>query len=328
MRDKAVSPRRRLALKAAAAGVAGLWGPAALAQNSGPVTLIVPTSAGGGMDTLARAVAAKLADKWGRPVVVENRTGAGSIIGTEAAVRAKPDGNTLFMGTTNTTYMAALFPKIKFDPAKDLVPITMIASVPVAIAIHPSLKVDTLQEFIAYCKANPGKVNYGSSGVGAILHMSGEYFKSVAGVDITHVPYKGGNEAIAALIGGQLQMVATTAFSLSGPAKTGRVKLLAVTGARRMSQLPDVPTFAEAGLPGFDVRIWYGLMAPAGLPRASIQSIHADVVAAASAADVRPRLEGQGMEIDLLGPAEFDRYFKAEAARYSKVIKERNIVAD
>src|SRR4030095_4088305 len=232
-----------------------------------PIRLVVPFPPGGATDILARAVAQKLTETWGQSVVVDNRPGAGGNIGTELVAKAAPDGYTLEMGTVGTHAInASLYAKIPFDHVKDIAAVILVAGVPNVLVVNPSVPVNSVQELIAYTKANPGKLNFASSGAGTSIHLSGELFKVMAGVKMTHVPYKGSAPALQDLLGGQVQLMFDNLPPSLPQIKAGKLRALAVTSLARAPALPDVPTLSESGLPGFDASSWFGILAPAGTP--------------------------------------------------------------
>ena len=261
------------------------------------VRLIVPQSAGGGADILARTVGQKLSEAWGQPVVIDNRPGAAGIIGTEAVAKAAPDGYTLLMGAISTHAInPSLYKTLSYDPVKDFAPVTMVATAPLLVVVHPSLPVNSTQELIALAKAKPGQLFFASAGSGNSAHLAGELFKTMANVDLVHVPYKGATPAETDLIGGQVSVMFSSILSALPHAKAGKMKALAVTSARRSSIAPDLPTVAESGVPGYDVNPWYGLFAPAGTPRAIVERINRDVARILAQPDVRQRFATLGAE--------------------------------
>ena len=248
----------------------------AVAQSwpSRPLRLIVPTAPGGGTDFTGRLVAAKLSEALGQQVVVENRGGGGGSVGADNAAKSTPDGYTLLLGSIATHAVnPALYKKLPYDHLKDFAPVSLIGTVPNAMVVHPSVPVKTMQEFITYAKANPGKINYGSSGVGSPPHLSMELLRSMTGINLVHVPYKGAGPALADLLGGQVQAMCTSLAGLINFIKSGRVRALGVTTAKRNPQLPEVPTIVESGVPGYEVTIWYAVFAPVATPKAVVQKL-------------------------------------------------------
>jgi tripartite-type tricarboxylate transporter receptor subunit TctC len=292
------------------------------------VRVIVPFPAGGATDVVARLLAQKLSETWGQAVVVENRTGAGGNIGAEAAAHSPPDGYTLFMTSGSiVTANPHMYKSLTYDPAKDLVAITNVATGPQVIAVNAGQPAKDLREFIAYAKANPGKVNLGSAGIGTQTHLAAENFAYAAGIDLTHVPYKGEGPAMTDLMGGQIQMVTPNLGAAIGLVQQGKIRALAVTSPQRNPQLPDVPTVAET-IPGFENAGWFGLMAPAGTPREVIDRVQKDSAKILLSDDFRAKLAQQGMVPVANTPAEFSAAIRDESARWAKVIKERNLSAN
>jgi tripartite-type tricarboxylate transporter receptor subunit TctC len=295
-----------------------------------PIRIVVPFPAGGTTDILARAVAAKLTETTGQPVVVDNRPGAGGNIGAELVAKSAPDGYTFLMGTVGTHAInPSLYAKMPYDHVKDFAPVILVAGVPNVLEINPSLPVNNVQELIAYIKANPGKVNFASSGSGTSIHLSGELFKTMAGVQITHVPYKGSAPALQDLVGGQVQIMFDNLPSSLALIKGGKLKALAVTSAERSTALPDVPTVAEAGLPGFEASSWFGLLAPAGTPKEAIAKINGEVAKWLSTPEAKEKLASQGaIAAAGLTPEDFAKHIATETAKWNKVVKESGAKVD
>jgi len=295
---------------------------------SKPVRMIVPFPAGGATDVVARLLALKLAEAWGQSVVVENRVGAGGNIGADAAAKSPPDGYTLFM-TSGSIVTAGphMYKSLTYDPAKDLVAITNVATGPQVIAVGANVPGRDLREFIAHAKANPGKVNMGSAGVGTQTHLAGENFAHAAGIELTHVPYKGEGPAMTDLMGGQIQLVTPNLGAAIGLVQQGKIRALAVTSPQRNPQLPGVPTVAET-LPGFENAGWFGLMAPTGTSREIIDKVQKDSAKILLSDDFRAKLAQQGMVPVANTPAEFAAAIRDESARWEKVIRERGIKAN
>lgn len=289
-----------------------------------PIRFITPFPPGGITTLLAHMVGQKLTEAWGQTVIVDNRPGGNTIIGTEALARATPDGYTLIM-TTNSHVIVPQLQKVPFDPLKDFTPIGTISSNETIMLIHPSVQANTLQELIALAKSRPGKLNYGSLGSGGIQHLSSEMFNLVAGINVQPIPYKGAGPAITALIGGEVHMsIQGTATSLP-QIKSGKLKGLAITGAQRWSQLPQVPTFAEAGLPGYDMKYWQAVLAPSGVPRAVVDKISAELGRMLSTAEVREKLLANGLDPWINSSDQFVPVLRSEMAKYGKIIKAANI---
>ena len=288
-----------------------------------PVRVVVPFPAAGTTDILARAAAQKLSETWGQQVIVDNRPGAGGNIGSELVAKSAPDGYTLLMGTVGTHAInPSLYPKMPYDHVKDFVPVILVAGVPNVLVVHPSLPVNSVQELIAYAKANPGKLNFASSGSGTSIHLSGELFKVMTGVQMTHIPYKGSAPALTDLMGGQVQMMFDNLPSSLAFIKAGKLRALAVTSAQRSPALPDVPTVAESGVPGFEASSWFGLLAPAGTPRDIVAKINADTAKWLSSPDAKEKLAAQGAAAAGGSPEDFAKHIQAETAKWARVVKE------
>jgi tripartite-type tricarboxylate transporter receptor subunit TctC len=302
---------------------------AAQAWPSRPIKWIVPFAPGGTTDILARTISEKLTVALGVPVVVENKPGAGGGVGAELVARAAPDGYTIMGGTISTHAInASLYKDLPYDPVKDFLPITMIARVPNMLVVNPGVPAKDVKELIVLLKANPGKYTFASSGNGTSQHLSGELFKTMSGVDMQHIPYKGSPPALQDVVGGQVTMTfdnITTAWPL---AKAGKLKALAVTTAKRSDIAPDVPTLAESGLPGFEVGSWQGVFAPAGTPPAIVKRLNAEIVKILGMPDVRERLGALGAEIVADSPEDFAMIVKAEVAKWSDVVKKSGAKVD
>lgn len=295
-----------------------------------PVRMVAPFAPGGATDVLTRIVSQKLYERWGQTVIVDNRVGASGNIGAEfVAKTAAPDGYTLLMAGAPHAINMSLFRNLRYDLAKDLVPITLVATFPSLIALHPSLPAKSVQELIALAKARPGELNFGSAGNGSPNHLSMELFKTMAKVDMTHIPYKGGSgQMVTDLLAGQVQL-ASMGLPPSLPyVKAGKLRVIAVTSTRRSPLLPEVPTVAEAGLPGFDVSSWYGVFAPLALPRDLVTKLNGDIVGVLGAVDVKERLASLGAEPAPMSPEDFGRYVREEIAKWAKVVKESGAKVD
>ena len=287
-----------------------------------PIRLIVPFPPAGTTDLLARAVAQKLSESWGQQVVVDNHPGAGGNIGSDIVAKASPDGYTLLMGTVGTHAInPSLYAKMPYDHVKDFVPVILVAGVPNVLVVNPSLPVKSVQELIAYGKANPGKLNYASSGNGTSIHLSGELFKTMTGVEMTHVPYKGSSPALTDLMGGQVQLMFDNLPSSLSFIKAGKLRALAVTSAGRSAALPELPTLAESGLPGFEASSWFGILAPAGTPKAIVDKINGAVVAWLATPEAKEKLSSQGAIAAGGFPDAFAKHIAAESAKWAKVVK-------
>ena len=318
---------RRTGLKTLAAAtlaVAGMGSAlAADAYPDKPLTMIVPFSAGGTTDILARIVGQALGQELGQTIIIENKPGAGGNIGAQQASRAKADGYTLFMGTVGTHAInQALYKKLPYDPAKDFAPLSRVANVPNLLVAHPSRPYKTVQEMIAYAKKHPGEVTYGSPGSGASPHVSGALFQSMTGAEMTHVPYKGSAPAISDLLGNQIAVMFDNMPSAIQHVRSGKLRPIAVTTAKRSSELPDVPTIAEAGVPGYEATSWFGLWAVAGTPAPILTKLQTALTKVLKDPAVAKKIADQGGEVVIETPAQFDAFIKSEAAKWGKVVKE------
>jgi tripartite-type tricarboxylate transporter receptor subunit TctC len=300
---------------------------AALAQTAAtfpakPVRFIAPFPPGGSTDLLARLVAIKLTEAWGQQVTVENRGGAGGTIGVELAARAAPDGYTIVMGHVGTFgFNPTLYPKLPYDAIRDFAPITVLATVPNGMAVHPSLPVKTARDFVALAKAKPGELLYASGGSGSASHLAGEYFKLLTKIDMVHVPYKGTGPAMISMISGQTTMTITGMVALMPHVKSNRLKLLGVATMKRLSIMPDIPTINESGVPGYDANQWYGVLTQAAVPRDIVAKLHADIVKVLARPDIKERLAADGAEAVANTPEQFAAHIKAEIARWAPVVK-------
>ena len=304
-------------------------GVSAQAYPTKPIRIVVPFPAGGTTDVLARAAAQKLAETLGQPAVVDNRPGAGGNIGAELVAKSAPDGYTLLMGTVGTHAInPGLYPKLPYDHVKDFAPVILVAGVPNVLVINPALPVNSVQELIAYAKANPGKLNFASSGNGTSIHLSAELFKTMAGVQMTHVPYKGSAPALQDLVGGQVQLMFDNLPSSLALIKGGKLKALAVTSATRAAALPDVPTLAESGLPGFEASSWFGLLAPTGTPPPVIARLNGEIAKWLATPEAKEKLLAQGANAAGGTPEDFARFITAETAKWQKVVKESGAKVD
>jgi tripartite-type tricarboxylate transporter receptor subunit TctC len=313
----------------AAAGLAILPGGAdAQTYPSKPIRWVVPFPPGGSTDLLARVVGQKLTESWGQQVIVDNRGGAGGTLGAAEAARAPGDGYTLLMGAIHHTIATSAYPKLPYDFQRDFAPITVVAIVPNVLVVNPSVPAKSVKELIAYAKANPGKLTYGSAGMGTAHHLIGEVFNARAGVDILHVPYKGSAPAVADLIGGQVSIMYDTVASCLPHVKAGKLRPLAVTTAKRSSALPDVPTIAEAALPGFEVTTWFGALAPAKTPKELVVKLNAEMVKILNMPDVRKRLLEAGAEPVGSTPEQMAAQIKKETEEFAKIVKQAKIVAE
>jgi tripartite-type tricarboxylate transporter receptor subunit TctC len=290
-----------------------------------PIRLIDPYAPGGGSGVVARLVGAKLADAWGKQIVVDNRPGAAAAIGTEIATKSAPDGYTLLMGTSGSIAISPNVNKVPYDPVKDLIAITQTSAQAMLVVLHPAAPVNSVKELIAFARAQPGKLTYASSGSGGSGHLAVELFQSITKVTMTHVPYKGSGPAVLALVSGEVQLGFTNILAVLPHVNGGRLKAIAVTSAKRAQAVPNLPTLAEAGVSGYEATSWNGMFAPAKTPRAIINKIHGEVVKALKSPDVRERLVAMGSDPVGSTPEEFLAYIKQELARWGKVIRENNI---
>ncbi len=313
-----------------AAACAAFAAPAALAQKfpDKPIRFIVPFPPGGGNDILARAIAPKMGEFLGQPVVIDNRAGAGGNIGTDLAAKSAPDGYTIVIASNQVTINPWLYAKLPFDIEKDFVAVAQAASVPMVLAVHPSVPANTLKEFIALAKTSPGKFNHGTPGNGTPQHIAFEVFNHAAGVQVTHIAYKGTGPAIADLIGGQVQSAIGTMASLEQHVKAGKLRALGVTTPKRSPAMPNVPTVAEAGLPGFEVPLWYSILAPAGTPKEIVARLSGEVARALAVPETRERLTAQGFDVNYLNPEQMSDLIKHDIARWQKSIKDIGLKLD
>lgn len=292
-----------------------------------PVRLIVPLSAGGGMDTVARAVASPLADKLGQTVVVDNRAGGGGSIGAELTREAPRDGHTLLMASATFVIHPLLYPA-RYVPARDFAAITQVTRQPYVLMVHPGIPVKSVKALVAYTRAHPNRINYASAGQGSLIHLTTELFKVRTGADMNHIPYKGMGGAYVDMLSGRVQAAFPSIISVLPHLKSGKLRALAVSSAQRSSSLPDVPSVQESGVRDFDVSQWYGLFAPTGTPRPIIDRIHREVTDILKTADMQKRMAGDGADGVGSTPDQFAAYVKAESARWAEVIRKSNIKAD
>jgi len=318
-------------LLAAAACLAALLASApAQAQEypSRPVKVIVPFSPGGAVDGPMRVIAQELGKRMGQQVVVENKPGAGATIGSEIVARAAPDGYTLLLASQTNAISASLYSKLAYDPIDDFAPISLIGEEPGVLVVNPALPVKTFQEFIAYVKERPGQVDYASSGNGSGQHLFAALLASSTGLKMNHIPYKGSGQATTDLLGGQVMVSIPGTAGMVGHIKAGKLRALAVTGAKRSPQLPDVPTVMESGVPGFEAYVWMGLLAPKGTPPAIIDRLHRELAAVLATTEVKTYMATAGIEIVGSTPAEFGRFFRAEKDLWAKVVRETGAKID
>jgi tripartite-type tricarboxylate transporter receptor subunit TctC len=322
-------------MKFAAAGLLFVVSTFAYAQQSTggyparPVRFVVPFAPGGGGDIVSRILAPKLSEFLAQPVVVENRGGAGGTLGTEIGAKAAPDGHTIVLGNVGPLAVApSLYERLNYDPLKDLAPITLIASFPNLLVTHRSIPVQSVKDLVALAKAKPGQLNYASAGSGTSTHLAAELLKVVARIDVVHVPYKGGAQALTDLLAGQVAFYFASVPSAIAFVRNGKLRGLAVTSLARSSAAPDLPTIAEQGYPGFETAAWYGVLVPAGTPKDIIVRLHTELVRVLGQPDVKQKLQAQGGDPVGNSPGQFAAYIAAELAKWSKVIKAAGLKAD
>jgi tripartite-type tricarboxylate transporter receptor subunit TctC len=293
------------------------------------IRFVIPYPPGGGSDTIARPLAQKLTESLGQQVIVDNRGGAGGNVGMELVAKAPPDGYTIVMAlTAQLAVNPALYRKIPYDPVRDFEPVTLLGSGVYILVVHPSLPAKSVKELIALAKARPGEITYASSGSGSGGHLAGELLKMEGGVDLTHVPYKGGGPALIALLAGEVQVLFATQAASAQHIRSGRIRALGVSTARRSPTMPELPTLAEAGLPDYDSGVWYAILAPAGTPQGIVARLNAEFLKALKQPDYRALLEKSAIEPIGSTPDELGRFIKSELAKYAKVVKDANIRVD
>jgi tripartite-type tricarboxylate transporter receptor subunit TctC len=307
--------------------------PIALAQNadsfpSRAIRMIIPFAPGGGTDITGRTVAAKLQEAWGQPVVAENQAGANGTIGIGQGARAPADGHTLTLISSSSLINVHILKNVPYDLLRDFAPLSQLTAQPYALVVHPSVPARNVKELLAYAKANPGKLNYGSSGIGGTSHLSGALLASLAGIELTHVPYKGGNPAMQDVIAGNIQMLFSTLLQSQAFLKDGRLRALAVSTAKRTPAAPDLPTLAEAGVPGYEVAPWYGLILPAKTPVPIITKLNREIAKAMRLPDVVKKMSSDGSQPVGSTPEEFGALLKAESVKWAKVVKEAKVTTD
>ena len=324
------SRRRAFLASVAKAGAVGLalLAPPLRAQSgypNKPIKLIAPVQPGGGVDLVARTIGDRLGRALGQSIVVENMSGGGGVVGSLATARAAPDGYTLMVGYVGTHGTNPAVRKLPYDAIRDFTPIAMVGGTPNVLVVSPSLPAATLRDFIAYARANPGKLSYGSSGPGTLTHLAMEQLKIAADLDVVHIPYRGIGPAFVDLLGGQTQIMFPGLAAALPHIKAGKVKPLAVTGTRRHPLLPDVPTFAESGFSGFDGVQWYGIVGPANLPPPIVKRLNEEIDKLLQNPELAERLSGEALEPMPMSPEAFGRYIREDIARWTKLAKERNI---
>ncbi len=319
----------RLAVTLATCSLVGLPAMAAAQQvyPSKPIRLIVPYPPGGSTSTVARLVGQKLTERWGQQVLVDNRGGGNTIIGSEIMVKSAPDGYTILLVTATHVINPSLIP-LPYDALKDFAPVATLVGTEYLMVVNPSVPANNLQEFISLAKSRPGQINYGSSGSGTTNHLAGELLNLTAGIKMQHVPYKGGGPALADLLGGQVQMLITTVQSLLPHVRSGKLRAIAMTGSARSPALPQVPTFAEGGVPGISMNSWFGILAPAGTARELIDRLSTEVARVLVLPDMKERLSNEGVEPFINSPEQFAALMKADLTRFATLIKAANIKID
>ena len=294
---------------------------------SRPIRIISPYAAGGSSSTQARLLARKLNEAWGQPVIVDDRPGGNTIIGSDAVAKAAPDGYTLLWQSSQHVITPLLF-RTPYEVLKDFAPVATFTKTEVLLVLHPSVPANTLQEFLVLAKSKPGALNYATSGIGGAPHLATELFSNMTGVKLTHVPYKGVSQATTDLIGGQVQLAFQSPVASIAHVQSGKLKAIAVSGDERLSALPNVPTFAQAGLNGFDARFWFGVLAPAGTPKEIVDKLSTEIAKVLAMPDVVSFLSGQGLDPYISTPTQFAALLTAETAKYEQLIKRNNIKAE
>jgi len=295
---------------------------------SRPVRFVVPYTPGAINDFIGRLVGQKLSEMWHQQVIVDNRAGGGTTIGTDIVAKSPPDGYTMLLTATAFAINPALYPKLPFDTVRDFAPVTQIGGSAMLLAVNSQLPVKNVKDLVALAKSKPGQLAYGSTGSGGSAHLMGEMLKSMAGVDVAHVPYKGLAPALTDVMSGQLSYTFGTQLALEGPIKTGRVRAIASTGKARMRTTPDLPTIAEAGFPDYDMTAWWGVAVPAKTPRAIVTKLHDDVVRVLAMPDVRERMSAQGIEVAGTTPQQFEAFLRDEIVRWGKAVKQSGAKPD
>jgi tripartite-type tricarboxylate transporter receptor subunit TctC len=305
------------------------------AQNSGadypnrPVRWIVPFAPSGPTDLMSRAVAEKLTQRFGQQFVVDNRAGAGGNIGAELVAKSAPDGYTLMIGHVGTHAInSTLYPKLPFDPVADFTPITLIATLPLALVVHPSVSAKDVKELIAYAKTRPGQLNFASAGNGGPTHLTGELLKTSAGIDIVHVPYKGNAAALLDLTAGRVQMMFSNMLTAMPHVRAGKLRAIGISSAKRSPQAPEIPTIAESGLPGFSAVPWYGVLGPAAMPRPTVNKLNAEIARAVAEPDMNQRFVAQGIDLQSSTPEQFGALIKSELMKWRKVVRDSGAKVD
>ncbi len=290
-----------------------------------PLTMVVPFAPGGGTDNIARTLAEGMGANLGKAVIVENRAGAGTIIGTNYVARSKPDGYTMVMSTFAHAVNPSLYKSLPYDTDKAFEPVALVAHSPNVLVVNPKLPINSVKDLLAYARAHPGQLNYGSFGNGTSAHLAGELLKNLAGIDLTHVPYKGSAPALTDLLGGQIQVMLTTVASVTSYIKSGQLRALAVTSAQRSPAFPDLPTLNEAGVPGYQAESWYGVFVPAGTPQPVVQRLHDSIVAAVKTDAFQRQVATEGLMVNVGDPKQLSDYVSDEEKRWSKVVQDAHI---
>ncbi|MGE5792575.1 MAG: tripartite tricarboxylate transporter substrate binding protein [Bacteroidota bacterium] len=320
----------RMLLRTSLALLLAIVASAAAAQGypARPVRLIIPFPPGGSNDIVGRMVAAQLGDRLGQQVVADNRGGAGGTIGTELAARAQADGYTLLLISTAYAFNTSIYKKLPYDPVKSFTPVALLGSGPGVLVVNPTLPVNSVAELIALAKERPGKLNNASAGIGSFQHLASELFRLQAGIQWLHVPYKGGGPAMMDLMAGQADASVGSLIQMLPHIRSGKLKALGTTGAKRSAVLPDVPTVAEAGVPGYEATNWWGILAPAGTPQPILDRLHQEIAAVQASAETKRRFETEGAEAREMSPADFAAFIAAETAKWARVVKEAGISAE
>jgi tripartite-type tricarboxylate transporter receptor subunit TctC len=300
----------------------------AQAYPAKPIRFIIPFPPGGSNDVVGRMFASQLSERLGQQVVVDNRGGAGGIIGTEIAAKSPPDGYTLLLISVAYAFGTSMYKNIPYDPVKAFAPVAILGTGPVVLTVHPSVPANNVKELIALAKAKPGQIQYATAGVGSFQHLSSELFKLQAGIDMLHVPYKGGGPAMADVIGGHAQVLMGSLIQILPHIRSGKLRVLGTSGTKRNPALPDVPTISEAALPGYEATNWWGILAPAGTPQAIVDRLNKEVGVIVTSNETKKRLEAEGAEAAQMGPAEFGRFVQAETAKWARVVKDAHITAE
>jgi tripartite-type tricarboxylate transporter receptor subunit TctC len=315
---------RRLLICASLSIAGGVF---AQTYPAGPMRIVVPFPPGGGTDILARSLAQKLHESWAQPVIVDNRGGANGTIGAAVVAKAAPDGHTIIIVPSGFAVNPSIYKSLPFDALKDFAPVTQLASSPLVLVVHPSFPPKTVKELIAFLKARPGEINYGSSGNGSPPHIATELFKLLTGTKMTHIPYKGAGPAAVDVIAGQIPIYFMNALQAGPHMKSGRLRPLGVTSARRFPGLAAVPTIAEAGVPGYVMTNWYGMLVPAGTPRASVMKLHGEVARILNLPELKERLSSEGAEVIASTPEQFAAFLRSEMATAAKIVKASGMTA-